>query len=191
MKKLFVLLIFVLSLTTTMLCCSCSSETEENPYLPHVLYQADNYTSNYIYSLSIGHYSDVGAPEFMGIPLAMEYEEKYLLLLPDLFMKYEKKPFDSVDGKLLENITSTDTKTELIQQIQQTDQTLLEGLDQNSILVNYACRSENGTALIFTDTLHNSFIYIAEFDVDGVLLRLVEVQQLRNTMISKYAVSVS
>ena len=97
--------------------------------------------------------------------------------------EYREKPFDSVNGTPLENGIPSDTKKELIQTIQETDPTLLEGWDMDSILVDLSCSTESGMAIAFTDTLNNSFVHIAEFDADGNLTRFVEVEKLYHAMV--------
>ena len=162
---------------------ACSPTGEPNPYSVNILYQANNSESRFIYSFAIGQYKDVGAPEFMGFPLWMDLDGHYLLVASDGSMKYRKKPFDSVNGTPLENGIPSDTKQQLIQTIQETDPTLLEGWDMDSILVDLSCSTESGMAIAFTDTLNQSFVHIAEFDADGNLTRFVEVEKLNHAMV--------
>lgn len=163
---------------------ACSSTGEPNPYSVNILYQANDSESCFIYSFAIGQYKDVGAPQFMGIPLWMDFDGHYLLLSSDGSMEYEKKPFDPVNGTPLENGgIPSDTKQQLIQTIQETDPTLLEGWDMDSILVDLSCSTESGMAIAFTDTLNHSFVHIAEFDADGNLTRFVEVEKLNHAMV--------
>jgi hypothetical protein len=120
----------------------------------------------------------------MGFPLWMDFEGHYLLVSSDGSMEYEKKPFASVNGTPLENGgIPSDTKQQLIQTIQETDPTLLEGWDMDSILVDLSCSTESGMAIAFTDTLNQSFVHIAEFDADGNLTRFVEVEKLNHAMV--------
>ena len=162
---------------------ACSSTGKPNPYSVNILYQANDSESCFIYSFAIGEYKDVGAPEFMGIPLWMDFDGHYLLLSSDGSMEYEKKPFDSVNGTPLENGIPSDTRQQLIQTIQETDPTLLEGWDMDSILIDFSCSTESGMAIAFTDTLNQSFVHIAEFDADGNLTRFVEVEKLNHAMV--------
>ena len=162
---------------------ACSPTGEPNPYSVNILYQANDSESRFIYSFARGEYKDVGAPEFMGIPLWMDFDGHYLLLSSDGSMEYEKKPFDSVNGTPLENGIPSDTRQQLIQTIQETDPTLLEGWDMDSILIDFSCSTESGMAIAFTDTLNQSFVHIAEFDADGNLTRFVEVEKLNHAMV--------
>ena len=163
---------------------ACSSTGESNPYSVNILYQANNSESRFIYSFAIGQYKDVGAPKFMGFPLWMDFERHYLLVSSDGSMEYREKPFASVNGTTLENGgIPSDTKQQLIQTIQETDPTLLEGWDMDSILVDLSCSTESGMAIAFTDTLNQSFVHIAEFDADGNLTRFVEVEKLNHAMV--------
>ena len=162
---------------------ACSPTGEPNPYSVNILYQANDSESRFIYSFAIGEYKDVGAPEFMGIPLWRDFDGHYLLLSSDGSMEYEKKPFDSVNGTPLENGIPSDTRQQLIQTIQETDPTLLEGWDMDSILIDFSCSTESGMAIAFTDTLNQSFVHIAEFDADGNLTRFVEVEKLNHAMV--------
>lgn len=189
MRKILIFFVLVLSVTVIISLCSCSAETTPDPFTANVLYQTNNYSSNYIYAFERGYYIDIGAPEFMGISLFQKYEKNYLLLFQDLSMKYQEEPVDSIEGNLLENSESI-TKTQLFQYIHQADATLLQDWDQTSVSINYSCCNENGIIIIFSDTLNNSSIHIAEFDVTGILLRLVEVSNLRSTTITKYVVKV-
>ncbi len=184
------LTIFLLSVCLLLSLAACSPNDAPDPYSVKVLYQANDYTSRFAYSFHIGYYTDIGAPEFMGIAPLKGYEEHHLLLFSDsdASVKYQKKPFDPVEGTISENGTSPDKEQQLIQSITQADQALLEGWDQASILVRYLCGNESGTTMIFSDTLHNSFVHIAEFDADGALTRLVEVQKLNNSMITECVV---
>lgn len=185
MRKYLILFILVLSIISL---CSCSASITPNPFDVNVLYQTnDDYTSCFIYSFERGYYIDIGAPKFMGISLLKEYEENYLLIFPDLSVEYQEKPFDSTDGKLLENSMSF-TTTQMFQYIQQADPDLLQGWEQTAISVKFSCCNENGIAIIFTDTLNNPPIHIAEFDATGTLLRLIEVKNLQSTTITKYIV---
>jgi hypothetical protein len=179
-KRITAILAVCLLLSLT----ACSSKGEPNPYSVNILYQASDSESCFIYSFTIGQYRDVGAPEFMGIPLWMDFDGHYLLVSSDGSMEYREKPFDSVNGTPLENGgIPSDTKQQLIQTIQETDPTLLEGWDMDSILVDLSCSTESGMAIAFTDTLNQSFVHIAEFDADGNLTRFVEVEKLNHAMV--------
>lgn len=160
---------------------ACSSNREPNPYSVNVLYDTDGYTSCFLYACDRGYYVDMGAPEFMGIALWKDYEEDFLVLNPDGSMKYQKKPFKSVEGTVLETEIPTDEQEQLIQGILQMDPPLSEEWDPASISIRYARKAENGMAVIFADTLTVSDIHIAEFDTEGNLMRLIEVEGLRYT----------
>jgi hypothetical protein len=165
---------------------ACSSKGEPNPYSVNILYQASDSESCFIYSFTIGQYRDVGAPEFMGIPLWMDFDGHYLLVSSDGSMEYREKPFDSVNGTPLESNIPLEQQDELIQTVLQTDQALPEEceLDADSILVHFAGSTENGITLVFADTLHPAYyVFIAEFDATGALMRLAQVNELRNSMI--------
>ena len=181
MKRLFVLLLTLCMLLSATAC----SDKEPSPFSVNVLYDTDSYTSCFLYSFVTGTYVDVGAPEFMGIALWMDYEEDFLVLNPDESMKYQKKPFKSIEGTVLETEIPTDEQEQLIQSMLQMDPSPLEGWDQDSISVLHARKTEGGMAVIFANTLTTSYIHIAEFDTDGSLLRLIEVDGLRYTSLDK------
>ena len=186
-KRITAILAVCLLLSLT--ACSSDLGSEPNPYSVNVLYDMDGYTSCFIYSFTIGQYRDVGAPEFMGIPLWMDFDGHYLLLSSEGSMEYREKPFDSVNGTPLEKGIPADTKQQLIQTIQQTDPTLLEGWDMDSIRVHFSCSTENGITLGFADTLHPAYyVFIAEFDANGALMRLAQVNELNNSMIKDCSV---
>jgi hypothetical protein len=170
---------------------ACSSTGEPNPYSVNILYQANDSESCFIYSFTIGQYRDVGAPEFMGIPLWMDFDGHYLLVSSDGSMEYREKPFDSVNGTPLESNIPLEQQDELIQTVLQTDQALPEEceLDADSILVHFAGSTENGITLVFADTLHPAYyVFIAEFDANGALMRLAQVNELNNSMIKDCSV---
>ena len=178
MKRIIILLLtlcLLLSLT------ACSPKEEPNPYSVNVLYDTDGYTSCFLYACDRGYYVDTGAPEFMGIALWMDYEEDFLVLNPDGSMKYQKKPFKSIEGTVLETEIPTDEQEQLIQSMLQMDPSPLEGWDQDSISVLHARKTEGGMTMVFSDILTTSCIHIAEFDAEGNLMRLIEVEGLRYT----------
>jgi hypothetical protein len=177
MKRLFVLILTLCMLLSATAC----SDKESSPFSVNVLYDTDRYTSCFLYSFVTGTYVDVGAPEFMGIALWMDYEEDFLVLNPDGSMKYQKKPFKSIEGTVLETEIPTDEQEQLIQSMLQMDPSPLEGWDQDSISVLHARKTEGGMAIVFSDILTTSCIHIAEFDAEGNLMRLIEVEGLRYT----------
>ena len=181
MKRLFVLILTLCMLLSATAC----SDKEPSPFSVNVLYDTDRYTSCFLYSFVTGTYVDVGAPEFMGIALWMDYEEEFLVLNPDGSMKYQKKPFKSIEGTVLETEIPTDEQEQLIQSILEMEPPLLEGWEPDSINMHYARKTEGGMAVIFANTLTTSYIHIAEFDTDGSLLRLIEVDGLRYTSLDK------
>ena len=181
MKKLVCLLLTLCMLLSATAC----SDKEPSPFSVNVLYDTDGYTSCFLYACDRGYYVDMGAPEFMGIALWMDYEEDFLVLNPDGSMKYQKKPFKSIEGTVLETEIPTDEQEQLIQSILEMEPPLLEGWDQDSISVLHARKTESGMAVIFANTLTTSYIHIAEFDTDGSLLRLIEVDGLRYTSLDK------
>ena len=181
MKRLFVLFLTLCMLLSATAC----SDKEPSPFSVNVLYDTDGYTSCFLYACDRGYYVDMGAPEFMGIALWMDYEEDFLVLNPDESMKYQKKPFKSIEGTVLETEIPTDEQEQLIQSMLQMDPSPLEGWDQDSISVLHARKTEGGMAVIFANTLTTSYIHIAEFDTDGSLLRLIEVDGLRYTSLDK------
>lgn len=181
MKRLFVLLLTLCMLLSATAC----SDKEPSPFSVNVLYDTDSYTSCFLYACDRGYYVDMGAPEFMGIALWMDYEEDFLVLNPDGSMKYQKKPFKSIEGTVLETEIPTDEQEQLIQTILEMEPPLLEGWEPDSINVHYARKTESGMAVIFANTLTTSYIHIAEFDTDGSLLRLIEVDGLRYTSLDK------
>ena len=181
MKRLFVLLLTLCMLLSATAC----SDKEPSPFSVNVLYDTDGYTSCFLYACDRGYYVDMGAPEFMGIALWMDYEEDFLVLNPDGSMKYQKKPFKSIEGTVLETEIPTDEQEQLIQSILEMEPPLLEGWEPNSIIMHYARKTESGMAVIFANTLTTSYIHIAEFDTDGSLLRLIEVDGLRYTSLDK------
>ena len=127
----------------------------------------------------------------MGIPLWMDFDGHYLLLSSEGSMEYREKPFDSVNGTPLESNIPLEQQDELIQTVLQTDQALPEEceLDADSILVHFACSTENGITLVFADTLHPAYyVFIAEFDANGALMRLAQVNELNNSMIKDCSV---
>ena len=178
MKRTIILL---LTLCLLLPLTACSPKEEPNPYSVNVLYDTDGYTSSFLYACDRGYYVDTGAPEFMGIALWMDYEEEFLVLNPDGSMKYQKKPFKSIEGTVLETEIPTDEQEQLIQSILEMEPPLLEGWEPDSINMHYARKAENGMAVIFADTLTVSDIHIAEFDTEGNLMRLIEVEGLRYT----------
>jgi hypothetical protein len=177
MKRLFVLILTLCMLLSATAC----SDKESSPFSVNVLYDTDRYTSCFLYSFVTGTYVDVGAPEFMGIALWMDYEEDFLVLNPDGSMKYQKKPFKSIEGTVLETEIPTDEQEQLIQSMLQMDPSPLEGWDQDSISVLHARKTEGGMPIVFSDILTTSCIHIAEFDTEGNLMRLIEVEGLRYT----------
>jgi hypothetical protein len=177
MKRLFVLILTLCMLLSATAC----SDKESSPFSVNVLYDTDRYTSCFLYSFVTGTYVDVGAPEFMGIALWMDYEEDFLVLNPDGSMKYQKKPFKSIEGTVLETEIPTDEQEQLIQSMLQMDPSPLEGWDQDSISVLHARKTESGMSIVFSDILTTSCIHIAEFDAEGNLMRLIEVEGLRYT----------
>ena len=181
MKRLFVLLLTLCMLLSATAC----SDKEPSPFSVNVLYDTDGYTSCFLYACDRGYYVDMGAPEFMGIALWMDYEEDFLVLNPDESMKYQKKPFKSIEGTVLETEIPTDEQEQLIQTILEMEPPLLEGWEPDSINMHYARKTESGMAVIFANTLTTSYIHIAEFDTDGSLLRLIEVDGLRYTSLDK------
>ena len=181
MKRLFVLLLTLCMLLSATAC----SDKEPSPFSVNVLYDTDGYSSCFLYACDRGYYVDIGAPEFMGIALWMDYEEDFLVLNPDGSMKYQKKPFKSIEGTVLETEIPTDEQEQLIQSMLQMDPSPLEDWDQDSINMLYARKTESGMAMIFANTLTTSYIHIAEFDTDGSLLRLIEVDGLRYTSLDK------
>ena len=187
MKRLFVLILTLCMLLSATAC----SDKEPSPFSVNVLYDTEGYTSRFIYSFTIGQYRDVGAPEFMGIPLWMDFDGHYLLLSSEGSMEYREKPFDSVNGTPLESNIPLEQQDELIQTVLQTDQALTEEceLDADSILVHFASSTENGITLVFADTLHPAYyVFIAEFDANGALMRLAQVNELNNSMIKDCSV---
>ena len=180
-KRITAILAVCLLLSLT----ACSSNREPNPYSVNVLYDTDGYTSCFLYACDRGYYVDMGAPEFMGIALWMDYEEDFLVLNSDGSMKYQKKPFKSIEGTVLEIEIPTDEQEQLIQSILEMEPPLLEGWEPDSINMHYARKTESGMAVIFANTLTTSYIHIAEFDTDGSLLRLIEVDGLRYTSLDK------
>ena len=177
MKRLFVLLLTLCMLLSATAC----SDKEPSPFSVNVLYDTDGYTSCFLYACDRGYYVDMGAPEFMGIALWMDYEEDFLVLNPDGSMKYQKKPFKSIEGTVLETEIPTDEQERLIQTILEMEPPLLEGWEPDSINMHYARKTESGMAVIFANTHTTSYIHIAEFDTDCSLLRLIEVDGLRYT----------
>lgn len=181
MKRLFVLILTLCMLLSATAC----SDKEPSPFSVNVLYDTDSYTSCFLYSFVTGTYVDVGAPEFMGIALWMDYEEDFLALKSDGSMKYQKKPFKSIEGTVLEAQIPTDEQERLIQTILEMEPPLLEGWEPDSINMHYARKTESGMAVIFANTLTTSCIHIAEFDAEGNLMRLIEVDGLRYTSVDK------
>ena len=181
MKRLFVLILTLCMLLSATAC----SDKEPSPFSVNVLYDTDRYTSCFLYSFVTGTYVDVGAPEFMGIALWMDYEEEFLVLNPDGSMKYQKKPFKSIEGTVLETEIPTDEQEQLIQSMLQMDPSPLEGWDQDSISVLHARKTEGDMTIVFSDILTTSCIHIAEFDAEGNLMRLIEVEGLRYTSLDK------
>lgn len=184
MKK-WITAILSVCLLLSLTACSSDLGSEPNPYSVNVLYDTDGYTSCFLYACDRGYYVDMGAPEFMGIALWMDYEEDFLVLNPDGSMKYQKKPFKSIEGTVLEAQIPTDEQERLIQTILEMEPPLLEDWEPDSINMHYARKTENGMAVIFANTLTTSYIHIAEFDTDGSLLRLIEVDGLRYTSLDK------
>lgn len=190
MKK-WITAILAVCLLLSLTACSSDLGSEPNPYSVNVLYDTDGYTSCFIYSFTIGQYRDVGAPEFMGYPLWMDFDGHYLLLSSEGSMEYREKPFDSVNGTPLKSNIPLEQQDELIQTVLQTDQALTEEceLDADSILVHFASSTENGITLVFADTLHPAYyVFIAEFDANGALMRLAQVNELNNSMIKDCSV---
>ena len=82
-------------------------------------------------------------------------------------------------------VEDDNTIANLIQTILEMEPPLLEGWEPDSINMHYARKTESGMAVIFANTLTTSYIHIAEFDTDGSLLRLIEVDGLRYTSLDK------